>query len=884
MKGYSLLKKGLVTLASVFYFSSATLTWADDTDIYLHNPNLDSSVKPNVLFVLDNSGSMEWTVDKEQPPKDGEKSRMEIMQDAFRDIMESSSGLNVGLMKLWAREGESSQLTYPVTDIDKPMGSSIIVDGSPEIAERADDGHETSNGQVVLSSDFLPLGGFNTSSSRAKAFSTSVSSSISQTKDNAEGINFFGGFNFKGDELEFSSSSGHSVNALYFRDLNIPENAVIDSAFVTFTASRKSESSDAYFKILAELDKRPDNLDVNSYYFRKKSNVEIDWRSDERWYQGNTYQTADISALIQSILDSREVNFQPGEELDNLALFFEFQKGGKRYAEKYSRGESYRAAKLEFSYTVPNNKDNYLTGLRFQTLGIPQGATVSSATIDFTASDNNDEEISLQVWAGQPGSTHNDAFTEMGFDLSKRAKIGPIIWTPDPWVKGTPENPNRYSVDVTSLVQQVVSDSSWCGNNPSTFYLKLNSGEGLRRAFSFDGSSALRPKLNIEYSGGENGCRNELINTRIQASSHDAYEDFNNSNKVYDLRDYLIAKGSNRSLVGLQYQRFPIKKDALILDAWLELTAYDHDNSSATLRIQAEDTDNSKPIKPSKRDLSNRTKTTSKVDWTDDKWVKNVTYRSPDISSIIQEVVNRQSWQAGNNLTLLVSAKSGLREIISFNKNPSLSPRLIIKVASGGIDSDSGYKVKDHLISLVDKMYPSGGTPLTPTFYEAAKYFRDGKSSHPSPINNVCQSNYTVLLTDGEANSSESDDWNRINSLTGGYQHPDGYTTHCKNDSGREGEKCARTLSTWLNTTDLSKDGDMPGTQNVFTHTIAFGLKNNQTVQKFLKDLAHNGGGEFYTADNAAELAKAFNNIITGIIEDESSFVSPGVTANQFNN
>ncbi len=64
-------------------------------------------------------------------------------------------------------------------------------------------------------------------------------------------------------------------------------------------------------------------------------------------------------------------------------------------------------------------------------------------------------------------------------------------------------------------------------------------------------------------------------------------------------------------------------------------------------------------------------------------------------------------------------------------------------------------------------MYPDGGTPLTPTFYEGAKYFRDGKGSHPSPINNVCQSNYTVLLTDGEANSSESDDWNDINKLTG---------------------------------------------------------------------------------------------------------------------
>ncbi len=75
------LKQCLIALATVFYCFAAVLSWADDTDIYLHNPNLDRSIKPNVLFILDNSGSMSWDLDGNK--KSSKPSRMKIMQDAF---------------------------------------------------------------------------------------------------------------------------------------------------------------------------------------------------------------------------------------------------------------------------------------------------------------------------------------------------------------------------------------------------------------------------------------------------------------------------------------------------------------------------------------------------------------------------------------------------------------------------------------------------------------------------------------------------------------------------------------------------------------------------------------------------------------------------------
>ncbi|WP_067514433.1 DNRLRE domain-containing protein [Endozoicomonas ascidiicola] len=875
-------KQSLVTLTSAFYLSAASFTWADDTDIYLHNPNLDSSVKPNVLFVLDNSGSMEWDVNGNKYTN--EPSRMEIMQESFEAIMQNSSGLNVGLMKLWARDGESSQLTFPVTDIDKPIGSTVITDGKPEILTSSDDGYETSSGHVVLTSEELPLGGDATTLSRAGGIKE-IRVPIIQYIDNAEGSQSRYYLEQSGHSIRFGYVDRQYRNALYFRNLGLPAGAVIEDAKVSFIAA-ESKRNTVEMEILAEVKKKPKSFDRcdeqgrcesnASYRDRQKTSDSVEWET-ANWNQDRIYTTPDISSVIQSLLDDSRLNLNAGESLNNRVLFFNVNDSDNReslpaYKVQRNGHNQSKAPVLTIKYRDSGVSDNYLTGLRFQGLGVPQGATITSASLELTAKADSEADSTLEIWAGEPGGSNNDPFTASDNDLSSRTKLGPLEWTPEEWEAGDDQSPEKYSADVTSLIQQIVDNTDWCGNDAATFYInQLAGSQGIREAFSFDGSSALKPRLNVEYTGGENGCKNEQLDTRIQSFSNDAYENYYRD--VYEKEDSLRI-GSGYYQTGLHYTRLPIKQGIQILEARLELTAYSSRNDSTNLRIQAHDTDSASAIVPKDGNISNRRKTQALTDWSLAAWERNRSYQSPDISSVIQEIVDRDNWKAGNNLTLLLSTTHGYREVISYDENPGLSPRLVIKVASGGLDADSSYKVKDHLITLVNKMYPGGGTPITPTYYEAAKYFKDGKDGEESPINNVCQNNYVVLLTDGEANNNTSTAKNNINRLTG--------SNSCSYDSSYDGERCSRTLATWLHDDDLNPS--MTGSQNVFTHTIAFGLKNNQTVKNFLDDVADNGGGKSYTADNAAELAKAFSNIVSDIIEDESSFVSPGVTANQFNN
>ena len=89
---------------------------ADDTDIYFGGISA-TDVKPNVLFILDNSGSMGSRL--------GDRTRMQVMKDSFRSIMAGASGFNAGIMRF---NDPGGSLMFPVTDVEAMFdGESIIV-------------------------------------------------------------------------------------------------------------------------------------------------------------------------------------------------------------------------------------------------------------------------------------------------------------------------------------------------------------------------------------------------------------------------------------------------------------------------------------------------------------------------------------------------------------------------------------------------------------------------------------------------------------------------------------------------------------------------------------------------------------------------------------
>jgi hypothetical protein len=100
-----------VLLALIMILFSAVLM-ADETDIYYAQ---STAANPNVLFVLDNSGSMTATV-----PGSGGKSRMTVMQEVLKNVLDAApSNMNVGLMRYGGHTTNNANgVSFPVKPID----------------------------------------------------------------------------------------------------------------------------------------------------------------------------------------------------------------------------------------------------------------------------------------------------------------------------------------------------------------------------------------------------------------------------------------------------------------------------------------------------------------------------------------------------------------------------------------------------------------------------------------------------------------------------------------------------------------------------------------------------------------------------------------------
>ncbi len=883
-----LFRKFSTTVVTALLLTGSCLSSADDTDIFLSNPNYDSTVKPNVLFLLDNSGSMASHLQQG-------KTRMDVMKESFEDILGNSSNINAGIMKLWARSGESSELTYPVSDIDAPYGgTNISRGGKPTIKASTDDAYEfLEDNSVSIASDKLILGEM---VAEADSLITPLSLRSVEAFDSQDLITVDKSISRENDDMNDHRTSEHeSYMYLYssdenpktfgfrFRDLDIPSNAIIEEAKLSLHGSGGG-INDFKSVVYAELSKSPtDYIPGEELENRIGNATGTLWNDPSKWT--GRIESTDIKSSIQEVLD--RLDWSSDEKLNDLSLLVwmggHYYDYGFRVAYQFKENLNPNLEpKLKITYrTPPEEPGEYLTGLRFQEVGIPRGATITNASLQFTAAKDSSDNVTYKIKAGELDTGNGTApFSIDSENLSSRDRddFTSVNWTPESWIKGATDEPNTYEVSIQPLLQEIVNDSGWCGNDSATFFIEKSSGIGKRVAYSYDSSLGNKPKLIIEFTPPTTpGCSNEILDTRIFRDTHDAYQERSGPMNVYGNELKLRGRDntSTDTYTAIHYKNFPIKQGATILEARLELTSSRNSTGDMNLRVMAEDKDTTPALVNQNNNISSRrsTLTDARIDWPiNESWLKDRVYSSPDITRVIQEIVGRSGWQAGNNLTLLINAfvEDQERYAVSFKQNPTYSPRLIIKVESGGIESSATYKVKDHMISIVEQMTASGGTPIVPRMYDTAKYFTDEFEGIQSPINNACQSNHFVILTDGSANGNTSEAKNGIKQLTG--------SSSC---TGNDNEYCGRNLSNWFANNDLSSDVNR--VNNLTTHTIAFATSTTGAAATFMSDLAAEGGGKYYQASNAKDLANAFNQIVEDVIENESTFAAPGVAANSYN-
>jgi hypothetical protein len=103
---------------------------------------------------------------------------------------------------------------------------------------------------------------------------------------------------------------------------------------------------------------------------------------------------------------------------------------------------------------------------------------------------------------------------------------------------------------------------------------------------------------------------------------------------------------------------------------------------TTALIIQGENTGNASAFISSLRNISSRGRTSSSVSWSPEAWMikreAGPKQKSPDISSIIQEIVNRPDWSTDNSLVLIITG-TGLRTAIPYDADPQNAPKLSVE-------------------------------------------------------------------------------------------------------------------------------------------------------------------------------------------------------------
>jgi type IV pilus assembly protein PilY1 len=200
-----------------------------------------------------------------------------------------------------------------------------------------------------------------------------------------------------------------------------------------------------------------------------------------------------------------------------------------------------------------------------------------------------------------------------------------------------------------------------------------------------------------------------------------------------------------------------------------------------------------------------------------------------------------------------------------------------------GIGSD-----KTTLINDISSITANGWTPLAETLAEAGLYFAGMNSwynsgvSYTSPIQERCQKNYIIIMTDGQSTQdldSRLTDTAYINGDTIGDYDND--HSGDENDYSDNGSDYLDDVAKYLYEKDCNPilgDGTSFDKQNIVTYTIGF-----KTSHQLLQDTAANGGGEYFTADNISELAMAFDQILMAISEENAVFVAPVVPISRMN-
>lgn len=295
-----------------------------------------------------------------------------------------------------------------------------------------------------------------------------------------------------------------------------------------------------------------------------------------------------------------------------------------------------------------------LVGLRFQNVNIPQGATITSASIEFEVDSRRTGDLALRIY-GEDIDSASYYLDSQAHNISSRTRTSASTLWSITQVSST--NSSMTTVDISTVVQEVIDRSGWAANNHMAFVLAHESGSGYRELESFDGESDAAAILHVTYEAADT---------------------------------------AGPQVVALRFNEINIPRGATITSADLSFTANGDTAAATSLLITAEYAGHSEPFNSTSNNITSRTDTSSVGSallvsnvpaWTDGDRYR---FSSGDgavtsLENVVQTVVNHTDWCGGSSLSVFING-IGLRTAKAFEANPNLAPSLDITYDPDSVD------------------------------------------------------------------------------------------------------------------------------------------------------------------------------------------------------
>ena len=355
--------------------------------------------------------------------------------------------------------------------------------------------------------------------------------------------------------------------------------------------------------------------------------------------------------------------------------------------------------------------DEQAVGLRFVGVPLEADAIIADAYIEIEVDKVNKEGSQAPVNLIIEGELALDAapFEDVANNITDRLTTATKVkWSIPEW---TEQDVKYQSPNVSGIIEEIISQEGWTSGSAIILIIrddKDNPSTGLREAEAYEGEAGAAPMLRIMLASE--------VDIRIADGGDDAEEHLDDGDMDITSTDLEIpyedagSPTTDEQVIGLRFLDVPMDQGGKVIGAYIEVEVdkVDKEGSQAPVNviIEGELVPNAAPFEDAAGNISARVTTVTKVKWSIPEWTEqNAKFQSPDISGVIQEVVDQEGWEAGNAIVLIIrddkdDPSTGLREAEAFEGEADAAPLLhitgglsIVRIATEPVPADGAIGV-----------------------------------------------------------------------------------------------------------------------------------------------------------------------------------------------